>query len=74
MATLQTLSSTIQLKFPTSNTPYFNIDSTRIGWVVGSGLEYAMAPNWTVKGEAIYAQLNTATASLDVSRFFDLSR
>ncbi len=50
-------------KFPTSNTPYFNIDSTRIGWVVGSGLEYALAPNWTVKGEAIYAQLNTATGS-----------
>ena len=41
-------------KLPTSNTPYFNIDSTRIGWVVGSGLEYAMAPNWAVKGEAIY--------------------
>ena len=51
------------LKLPTSNTPYFNIDSTRIGWVVGSGLEYAMAPNWTVKGEAIYAQLNSTTAS-----------
>ena len=39
-------------KFPTSNTPYFNIDSMRIGWVAGSGLEYAVAPNWTVKGEA----------------------
>ena len=50
------------LKLPTSNTPYFNVDSTRIGWVVGSGLEYAMAPNWTVKGEAIYAQLDSTTA------------
>ena len=50
-------------KFPTSNTPYFNIDSMRIGWVAGSGLEYALAPNWTVKGEAIYAQLNTTTAT-----------
>jgi len=26
-------------KFPTSNTPSFNIDSTRVGWVAGSGLE-----------------------------------
>jgi outer membrane immunogenic protein len=31
--------------------------------MVGSGLEYAVTPNWTVKGEAIYAQLNTVTAS-----------
>jgi outer membrane immunogenic protein len=51
------------LRFPTSNTPNFNIDSTRIGWVVGSGLEYALTPNWTVKGEAIYAQLNSPIAS-----------
>ena len=50
-------------KFPTFNTPSYNLDSTRFGWVVGSGLEYAVTPNWTVKGEAIYAQLNTVTAS-----------
>ena len=50
-------------KFPTFNTPSYNLDSTRFGWVVGSGLEYAISPNWTVKGEAIYAQLNTVTAS-----------
>lgn len=51
------------LRFPTSNTPSFNINSTRFGWVVGSGLEYAMTPNWTVKGEAIYAQLGTASTN-----------
>jgi outer membrane immunogenic protein len=50
-------------KFPTFNVPSYNIDSTRFGWVVGSGLEYAIAPSWTVKGEAIYAQLNTVTAN-----------
>jgi outer membrane immunogenic protein len=50
-------------KFPTFSTPSFNIDSTRVGWVVGSGLEYALTPNWTVKGEAIYAQLNSTVAS-----------
>ena len=50
-------------KFPTFNTPSYNLNSTRFGWVVGSGLEYAVTPNWTVKGEAIYAQLNTVTAS-----------
>jgi outer membrane immunogenic protein len=51
------------VKFPTSTTPSFNIDSTRFGWVVGSGLEYGLTSNWTVKGEAIFAQLNTATAN-----------
>jgi hypothetical protein len=50
-------------KFPTFNTPSYNLDSSRLGWVGGSGLEYAVTPNWTVKGEAIYAQLNTLTAS-----------
>jgi outer membrane immunogenic protein len=50
-------------KFPTSNTPNFNIDSTRAGWVVGSGLEYALTPNWTAKGEALYAQLNSTVGS-----------
>ena len=51
------------LKFPTFNIPSYNLDSTRFGWVVGSGLEYAISPSWTMKGEAIYAQLNTVTAS-----------
>jgi len=50
-------------RFPTFNTPSYNLDSTRFGWVVGSGLEYAMSPNWTVKGEALYVQLGSVTAS-----------
>jgi len=50
-------------KFPTSNTPSVSIDSTRLGWVVGSGLEFAVTPNLTVKGEALFAQLNPDTAS-----------
>jgi len=32
-------------------------DGTRSGWLVGGGIEYAFAPNWTVKGEFDY--LNT---------------
>ena len=50
-------------KFPTFNMLSYNVDFTRFGWVVGSGLEYAVTATWTVKGEAIYAQLNTVTAS-----------
>jgi outer membrane immunogenic protein len=50
-------------KFPTFNTPSFDVSSTRIGWVVGSGLEHAWTPNWTFKGEALYAQLDPTNAS-----------
>jgi len=49
--------------FPTFNTPYFNVNTTRFGWVVGAGVEYALTPNWTVKGEALYADLNNATTN-----------
>ncbi|MBV9519750.1 MAG: porin family protein [Hyphomicrobiales bacterium] len=28
--------------------------STRAGWTVGGGVEYAFTPNWTVKGEYLY--------------------
>jgi outer membrane immunogenic protein len=33
--------------------------TTRTGWIVGGGLEYAFAPHWTVKGEYLYADLGT---------------
>jgi outer membrane immunogenic protein len=48
---------------PTFNTPHFNVDSTRFGWVVGTGLEHAFAPNWTFKGEALFAELDNKNAS-----------
>jgi outer membrane immunogenic protein len=46
----------------------FSSGTTRVGWVVGTGLEYALTPNWTLKGEALYANLG-ATSSLE--RSFD---
>ena len=49
--------------FPTFNTPYFNVNTTRFGWVVGAGVEYAVTQNWTIKGEALYADLSNANAS-----------
>lgn len=32
-------------------------DTTKSGWTVGGGLEYAFAPNWTLKGEYLYIDL-----------------
>lgn len=31
--------------------------TTRSGWVAGVGLEYAFAPNWTIKAEGLYYDL-----------------
>jgi outer membrane immunogenic protein len=44
--------------FPASAT--FNAASnndTRVGWAAGGGIEWAFAPNWSVKGEALYVDL-----------------
>jgi outer membrane immunogenic protein len=32
-------------------------DNTKIGWTVGAGLEYMIAPNWSVKTEYLYVDL-----------------
>ena len=50
------------LLFPTNNTPNFDVKSTRSGWVVGGGVEHAFAINWTLKGEALYAELEPKDA------------
>jgi outer membrane immunogenic protein len=34
-----------------------NPSSTRVGWTVGGGVEYALTNNWTIKGEYLYADL-----------------
>lgn len=41
----------------------FNGSATKIGWVVGAGVEYALTPNWTIKGEALYANLGDNTVN-----------
>jgi outer membrane immunogenic protein len=44
--------------FPATGT--FNAaasSDTRVGWVAGGGIEWAFAPNWSLKGEALYVDL-----------------
>jgi outer membrane immunogenic protein len=43
----------------------WNSSTTKIGWVAGLGVEYAITPNWTIKGEALYANLGTSTVPLN---------
>jgi outer membrane immunogenic protein len=33
--------------------------ATYVGWTVGGGVEFAVAPNWTVKAEYLYADLGS---------------
>jgi outer membrane immunogenic protein len=38
-------------------------DSTRVGYAVGGGIEWAFAPNWSVKGEYQYIDLGRRTVT-----------
>jgi outer membrane immunogenic protein len=33
--------------------------TTRVGWTIGGGVEYALTNNWTIKGEYLYADLGS---------------
>jgi outer membrane immunogenic protein len=37
---------------------------TRFGWTAGAGIEWAFAPNWTVKGEYLYVDLGSSNVTL----------
>jgi outer membrane immunogenic protein len=37
-----------------------NPSSTRVGWVIGGGVEYAVTNNVTIKGEYLYADLGSS--------------
>ncbi|WP_439922762.1 outer membrane protein [Nitrobacter sp. JJSN] len=39
-------------------------DNTKIGWTVGAGLEYMIAPNWSVKTEYLYVDLGKDDVNL----------
>jgi outer membrane immunogenic protein len=37
--------------------PFAGVDKTREGWTAGGGLEYSLAPNWSVKAEYLFVNL-----------------
>jgi outer membrane immunogenic protein len=43
--------------------PFFAVTTgkTAIGYAVGGGLEYALTPNWSIKGEALYVNFESRT-------------
>ena len=36
-------------------------DTTKAGWTAGAGIEYAITPNWTVRGEYLYVDLGSTS-------------
>ncbi len=47
-----------------------NYSGTRTGWTAGGGFEWMIAPNWSVKAEALYYDLGSVTfASTPVGAF-----
>lgn len=52
------------LAFPTLGAATTGIGSrsgAQLGWTAGGGVEWAFAPNWSVKGEYLYAQFGRST-------------
>jgi outer membrane immunogenic protein len=45
----------------------FNSTRTRVGWVVGGGVEYAFAPSWTLRVEGLYMDLGDRDYIVDTT-------
>jgi outer membrane immunogenic protein len=41
-----------------------NDDTTKVGWTVGAGVEWMIAPNWSVGAEYLYVDLGKTTLTL----------
>lgn len=43
---------------------FTGMDKTNAGWTVGGGLEYAFAPNWSVKAEYLFVDLGKENCTI----------
>lgn len=57
---------------PNGTTMTAGVSDDRVGWTVGVGLEYAFAPNWSVKGEYNYMDFGTERNRFTTIRFAGL--
>jgi len=46
-----------------------NPSSSRVGWTVGAGAEYALTNNWTIRGEYLYVDLGSNSFSTPAATF-----
>jgi outer membrane immunogenic protein len=52
-----------QFHYATPVDYFVNDSATQVGWTVGAGVEYMIAPHWTVKGEYLYYDLGNHTVT-----------
>ncbi len=46
-----------------------NPSSSRVGWTIGAGAEYALTNNWTIRGEYLYVDLGSNSFSTPAATF-----
>lgn len=47
------------------NQNFGSTSSTKAGWTLGAGAEYALSRNWSIKGEYLYVDLGSVSVSSD---------
>lgn len=52
----------------------YSYSDTRWGWTAGGGVEWAFAPNWSIKAEYLYVDLGTFRVDDFTPDFFNLSQ
>lgn len=49
---------------PTAGTFAGSVSDTRVGWAAGAGIEWAFAPNWSLKGEYLHIDLGSSNVTI----------
>lgn len=52
--------------FTSTGGVFFRDGSTRVGWTIGAGAEFAVSGNWTVRAEYLYANYGSRNMTYDV--------
>jgi outer membrane immunogenic protein len=53
-----------------SSPGFSTVDNTNVGWTVGTGVEFAFAPQWTAKVEYLYVDLGDITCGVGSACYF----
>ena len=43
------------------------LNGVKVGWAAGAGVEYAIMPNWTLRGEYLYVDLGSVSTTATIT-------